>query len=134
MSSASPRLDCPMFWLGALPGPIAYHLFTEDMQEKHGVCYVPAIQSDMIMSALARGDDRSAEIYYVDNLAAQKRQKTIRLSKFSPGEHYYVGREKFDSQEAAEKYAKSIGYVVLPGLDIQSMNDLILAARAARRT
>lgn len=103
------------------------------MREKHGECYLPEIRDWEIQSALARGDTKTAETYYVDTCAAQKRRAVIRVSKFSPGEHFYVGREKFGSLEEAQAHAKRLGYVVLPGIDVQSMNDLILAARAARK-
>jgi hypothetical protein len=125
--------DGEVLWGGSLPAPIAYRIFTDEMQEKHGDCYIPEVQRLMIMSALARGDRRSAEIYFIDTLAGQKGRKVIRVSKFSPGQHFYVGREKFDSLEAAQKHAESRGYLVLPGIDVQSMNDLILAAREARK-
>ena len=122
-----------VLWWGPLPGPIARRIFLDRMYEKHGDCYLGEIRGYEIDSALARGDEETAETYYVDTLAAQKGRSVIRISKFSPGEHFYVGRDKFGSLEAAQKYAKQFGYVVLPGVDVHSMNDLILSARAARR-
>jgi len=125
--------DGPVLWHGALPMPVAYRIFTDRMRDKHGDFYITEIRSYEIQSALARGDERTAETYVIDMIAAQKDRKVTRISKFSPGEHYYVGREKFGSLEEAQKHAESLGYLVLPGIDVQSMNDLILAARAARR-
>jgi hypothetical protein len=124
--------DGPQMWWGPLPGPIARRIFLDRMYEKHGETCLPEIRDLEILSALARGDEETAEIYYVDTLAAQKGRTVVRISKFSPGEHFYVGREKFVTLEEAQKHAERLGYLVLPGLDVQSMNDLILAARAAR--
>jgi len=112
--------------------PIAYRIFIDEMVEKHGDGYLPELQATMIKSALARGDRRSAQIYFVDTMAAQTGKRVTRISKFSPGERFYVGREKFGSLEAAQEHAERLGYLVLPGVDVQSMNDLLLAAREAR--
>jgi hypothetical protein len=124
--------DGPVLWAGQLPMPLAYHFFCEDMREKYGDFSLPEVQYYMVCSALARGDRRSAEIYVSDYLAMSKKP-TVKISKFSPGEHFYVFREKFDSYEEARKHAEGRGYRVLPGIDVQSMNDLLLAARAAKR-
>lgn len=126
-----------MMWWGPLPGPIAYRIFCDRMQEKYGDFSLPEIQSQMVMSALARGDERSAEIYVRDTLGVKdvkdKPKPSVQISKFSPGEHFYVFREKFLSYQEAQRYAESKGYLVLPGLKVESMNDLILAARATRK-
>jgi hypothetical protein len=129
--------DGSVLWGGQLPLPIAYHIFLVRMHEAHvpeaeGTIYVPEIRMYEIQSALARGDEKTAETYFIDMYATQKHRRVIRISKFSPGEHYYVGRDKFGSLEEAQEHARRLGYVVLPGVDVQSMNDLILAARAAR--
>jgi hypothetical protein len=119
-------------WLGPLPGPIAYHLFKEDMYEKYGEFSLPEIQYYMVVSALARDDRRSAEIYVRDYLAESKKP-TVKISKYSPGEHFYVFREKFNSHAEAVAHAEARGYRVLAGVEITSMSDLILAAREARK-
>lgn len=127
-------MSSPVLWLDPLPLPIARRLFLDRMFEQHGECYLPEIRSLEIDSALARYDSDTAETYYVDTLAAQKGRKVIRVSKFSPGAHYYVGREKFGTLDEATAHAKRLGYVVLPGLDIQSMDALIRSALDARRS
>ncbi len=91
-----------------------------------------ALQVMLVDSALLREDYKRAA-QAVRDFRADNRRLTVRISKFSPGEHYYVFREKFASYEEAKKHAEDRGYRVLPGLDVQSMNDLILAARAAKK-
>lgn len=62
---------------GSLPLPIAYHVFLVRMHEAHvpeaeGNVYVPEIRRYEIQSALARGDEETAEKYFIDMYAAQK--------------------------------------------------------------
>ena len=132
---SSPEMG--VMWQGTLPGPIAYWIFCDRMREKYGDFSLREVLRYMVMSALARGDERSAEIYVRDALGVKEKvpaQVTpVQISKFSPGEHFYVFREKFSSYQEARRHAESKGYLVLPGLKIESMNDLILAARAARK-
>lgn len=113
-----------------LPAPIAYRLLRDRLYDELGDFHLPEIVRELVLSALARGDEKTAEMFIRDNLG--KNQKpTVQISKFSPGEHFYVFREKFDSREAAEHHARAKGYRILPGIHVQSMNELV-AARADR--
>jgi hypothetical protein len=89
------------------------------------------VQVMIVDSALLRQDYKRAA-QAIRDFTADNRRPQVRISKFSPGEHYYVFREKFASYEEAKRHAEGRGYRVLPGIDVQSMNDLILAARAAK--
>jgi len=102
------------------------------MQEKYGDFSLPEVQRYMVESALARGDERRAEIHVSDYLSESKKPP-VQIEKFSPGEHFYVFREKFTSLAEAESHARRNGYRIIPGVKVMSMNDLILAARAAKR-
>lgn len=90
------------------------------------------LQWMLVESAIAREDwTRAAQA--VRDFRADNKRPQIQIEKFSPGEHYYVGRTKFDSEAEAVKHAHDKGYRVLPGIRVVSMNDLILAARSTRR-
>jgi len=76
---------------------------------------------------MTRHDWKRAVQAVIDFRTDNKRPQVM-IEKFSPGEHFYVGREKFASRDEAATYAERNGYRVLPGVKITSMNDLILAA------
>ena len=91
------------------------------------------LQMQLVESAMARQDWKRA-VQAVKDFRADNRRPQVQIEKYSPGEHFYVGREKFLSFTSAVQYAEGKGYRVLPGVKIVSMNDLILAARDARKT
>jgi len=64
----------------------------------------------MLMSALARQDARAARIYLQDWKYQDKLPKA-KISKFIPGEHYYVLNNKFNSLEEAKNYLHEQGYI-----------------------
>ena len=89
------------------------------------------LQRELVESAMARQDWKRA-VQAVRDFRGDNTRPRIQIEKFSPGEHFYVGREKFGSLLEAVKYAELKGYRVEPGVKVTSMNDLLLAARARR--
>lgn len=62
----------------------------------------------MVESALARRDKVAAIQYLIDwDLV---RAKHTRISKFEPGDHYYVLDTKFDTMEEAVEHARQHGF------------------------
>jgi hypothetical protein len=90
------------------------------------------VQRLCVESAFARGDMRRA-VAAVRDFRAYNRLPQIQIEKFSPGEHFYVGRDKFGSFEQAARHASLLGYRVLPGVRVTSMSELLLEARAVRQ-
>jgi len=72
------------------------------------------VQQWMCESALARGDRRQAWAYLREWRAISSR--TVRISKFDPGDHFYVLDVKFNSYEEAHAHAEDQGYEVIPGV------------------
>lgn len=83
-------------------------------------------------SALMREDCETADLYMRDAIADAKHPQ-VRVEKFSPGEHYYAFRQKFDSFEEARRYAEERGYRVLSEVKVTSMDEVLLEAWKARR-
>ena len=67
------------------------------------------IQYEMVVSALLRGDEETAQEYFAD-FKGEIRFATV--SKFIPGEHYHVLGSKFDEYGDAVKYANERGFRV----------------------
>jgi hypothetical protein len=86
------------------------------------------LQFMLVESAILREDWKRA-VQSVRDFRGDNKRPQVQIEKFSPGEHYYVGRTKFASEVAAVKYANDMGYRVLPGIKVTSMNDLLLSAR-----
>jgi len=64
-----------------------------------------------VESALARGDQKSAETLVVDN---QPRCNVKQISRFVPGRHYYALDRKFLTYDLAVTYLRDRGYTVHP--------------------
>lgn len=62
----------------------------------------------MLYSALNRQDKRTARIYLGD--WSGRRERTARVSKFVPGDHYHALGEKFGTLAEAIQHLETCGY------------------------
>jgi len=73
--------------------------------------YVPEIVRLLVESALARGDLSQAEMF-VRDYKATERLPQVQISRFVPGDHFYVLDTKFATLEEAKQHARANGYRV----------------------
>lgn len=84
------------------------------------------LQQLTVESALARGDTAQARAYLEDWEHIAKRY--TRVSKYEPGDHYYVLDTKFESLEEAIEHARELGWHTLP-LTIIKVNAVLSGYR-----
>lgn len=65
------------------------------------------MQRELIKSCLIRGDIRQANIFISDWKIGQ----VVRVSKWVPGDHFYVGSAKFNTHKEASEHIRSLGLV-----------------------
>jgi hypothetical protein len=70
------------------------------------------VQRRLVDSALARGDEDTAEMFLRDWGRGPPPKPEIQVSKFVPGAHYHVLGTKFDTFDAAKRHAEGQGYKV----------------------
>lgn len=70
--------------------------------------YCTEMQKLLVESALRRGDVERADQMLVDWNVIESRHYTI--TKWSPGDHYYILDVKFDSQAEAEIHGRRHGF------------------------
>lgn len=99
-----------------LPWNLYRHLWWSRHPETgtfYGGSNLTEVQRMVVESALARGDEATAEMYLRDWGQGPKPMPVCHIFKFVPGAHFYACDAKFDTYEAAKKHATNQGYKVL---------------------
>jgi len=100
-----------------LPLRIRLYIFWEQHGGSH--LFVPEVVRLLVEAALTRQDEQAAEMHFRD-WQEKVHVPTTRISKFEPGAHFHVLGLKFNSQDEAQRYAKSRGYRVLPDMFVEA--------------
>jgi len=65
---------------------------------------------NMVLSALAREDERAVRIYVNDWSATACKKPQRSIFKWIPGDHFYALEDKFDTLDEAKQHLKRHGY------------------------
>jgi hypothetical protein len=84
----------------------------EDLKQR-----LSEVQQGIIVSCLARHDEKTAVKHLNDWM--RRPYKTVYISKYVPGSHFYVLGTKFDTVSEARRHAENQGYRV--GDEIQTV-------------
>jgi hypothetical protein len=101
----------PLWDYDGLPWELYRHLFWERQRALGRVRGLTFVQEQLVESALARCDKKTAEQFLIDWLHPSCRPDT-KIKRFVPGAHFHVLGKKFDTYREAWDYAEKKGYRV----------------------